>query len=123
MDMPDTMAMPLLPMDIALLDTDILARGLLMLMPMLMPTMVMLDTTVMPLQPMDMVLLDTDILARGPLMLMLMPTMDMLLMLMVMLLLMLMAMPPTTVKSVKSIQRHSSNNEPKSQATRPVWKI
>merc|ERR1712198_680712 len=65
-DMLDTMAMPLPPMDMALLDTDILARGLLMLM----PTLVMLDTMVMPLQPMDMVLVDTDILARDLLVLM-----------------------------------------------------
>merc|ERR1712198_564216 len=67
-DMPDTMAMPLLPMDMALLDTDTLARGQLMLM--LMPTMVMLDTMVMPLLPMDMVLADTDILERDLLVLM-----------------------------------------------------
>merc|ERR1712198_654220 len=137
MDMLDTMVMPLLPMDMALLDTDILERGLLMLM--LMPTMVMLDTMVMPLLPMDMALLDTDILARDLLMLMLMPTTDMLdTMAMPLLpmdtalldtdilargLLMLMLMPPTMVKSVKFIQRHYSNNETKSQATRPVWKI
>merc|ERR1712198_563648 len=82
--------MPLLPMDMDLLDTDILARDLLMLM----PTMDMLDTTAMPLLPMGMALLDTDILARGPLMLMLMPTTDMLLMFTVMLLLMLMVIPP-----------------------------